>query len=351
MKHALLAPGYRTAFVHLLTAAILAHIRRIFVPWLGQYTWHAHPLEDLRLAVSNPEVFIEEMLGYEFGWVVRSYLLRWGFDLFGGILGGLLLAQGCDGEGGTRMDLGGKKEAMDMDVYMDVDVREGRGVDVRQRRGVDMNGKRSTTARKGRQREGAGEAWLEVVSVGYLVWMLVTVEYVFARGMNTAAWLVACYKLLRGGEVGRLALGNVLERNWGKVPLVVWQLGYYLKAGVGPLLWRSVRCAARGQPGLLMAVMGAVGGIWTLLRYRSTFFIALEVSGVFVFLGYLLAGLVVMGREFLADPLGLNASTSLARETWQRARGMFQHGADSRTKGMVDQTPLAKKGTVGTSGP
>ncbi|KAK4041219.1 hypothetical protein C8A01DRAFT_15000 [Parachaetomium inaequale] len=312
VRTALLSQGYRTAFTLLLTAATLAHIRRILVPWLGQYTWHAHPLDDLRLAVSNPEVFMEEMLGYRWRWVVGGYLAKGGCDVFGGWLSRFLLLS--------------QQEAVD---------------------GGRLPPQHEAEGQRGRGREG----WFELASVGYLVWVLVAVEYVFASGMNTAAWLVVCYKLLAGDEVGRVAFGKVLERNWVKMPLVMWQLVYYLKAGVGPLLWRSVRCAARGQLGLLMGVMAAVGGVWTLLRYRSTFFIALEVSGVFVFLGYLLAGVVVLGREFLADPLGLKSSTALARAIGQRARGMLQYGADSRTKIMVDKTPLDKKGTAGGSNP
>ncbi|KAK3898496.1 hypothetical protein C8A05DRAFT_37913, partial [Staphylotrichum tortipilum] len=55
--------GYRKALTLLLLSATLNHIRRVLLPGLGQWAWHAHPLEDLRLARSNPEVFVAEMLG------------------------------------------------------------------------------------------------------------------------------------------------------------------------------------------------------------------------------------------------------------------------------------------------
>jgi hypothetical protein len=137
--------------------------------------------------------------------------------------------------------------------------------------------------------------------VGYLLWIMVAAEFVFARSMNTAAWLVACYKLLAGGEVGRVALGNVVSENWIKIPLVVWQLGWYLRYGLWPLFLGSLSCAVRGRPGLLMAVLGCVGSVVTVQKYRSTFYIALELSNMFVFLVHLLVGSVVLWLDSFHD--------------------------------------------------
>ncbi|KAK4154819.1 hypothetical protein C8A00DRAFT_32414 [Chaetomidium leptoderma] len=258
-------PPQEISPLHLLTATTLAHLRRVFAPWLGQYPWsYHHPLTDLRLAISNPEVFVSDMLGYSW-------------------------------------------------------------------RGVAVGG------------GGGGGMWLEVGRVGGLVWVLVTGEYVFVRGMHTAAWLVAGYQLLLvGGEVGRTALGDALMGDWVKVPLVVWLLGCYLKDGLGPLIWRSVRCAARGQPGLLVVVIGVVGGVMTVLRYRSTFYIALEISGVFVFFGFMVVGLAVLGLQFFSDPLGLNVSTTCARARADQARSALPRGAMSRME-ILRRTVLLSK--------
>jgi hypothetical protein len=169
---------------------------------------------------------------------------------------------------------------------------EGRVVEEKGGRGIEGRG----------QEKGDKEVRLRVAAVGYLLWILVTVEYVFARGMNTAAWLVACYRLLVGGRVGRVALVRALESNWAQLPLVLWQSGYYLKNGVKPLLWWSVWCAVQGRPALLLVIVGVVGGVRMLLKYRSAFYIALEVSGMFVFFGYLLMALVVLGLGLLGPP-------------------------------------------------
>jgi hypothetical protein len=168
--------------------------------------------------------------------------------------------------------------------------------------------------------------WSEVVKVGYLLWVFTTTEYVFARGMNMAAWLVAWYKLLAGGDVGRRALWVTLATHWHNMPLTAWLLVYHLRNGCWPLVRESARCAVQRQPGLLMAVLGAVGGIMALLKYRSTFYIALQVSGMFVFLGLVLAGLAVLGLDLWRDPLGLLVSTGLAMARGNRARNALSHG-------------------------
>jgi hypothetical protein len=146
------------------------------------------------------------------------------------------------------------------------------------------------------------------------------VEYVFSRGMYTAAWMVACYKLLTGGDVGRTALGIALREGWMGLPCTLWLLRRYLKDGVGPLVWRSAACATRGRPGLLMLLLGIVGAVMAVLKYRSTFYIALEISGVFVFFGFIMAGLGVLGSEFWGDPLGLARSTARAKQRGDCAR-------------------------------
>jgi hypothetical protein len=44
-----------------------------------------------------------------------------------------------------------------------------------------------------------------------------------------------------------------------------------------------------------------VGSVYTLLRYRSTFFIALQVHRFFVALGFFVGGALILGMEYLRD--------------------------------------------------
>lgn len=237
------------------------------------------------------------------GRVMGGLLVKGGLDLAAAWAGAVLVEGYRDGEGVDGM--GGL---------------EGRVVD----------GNREWEKRGAEREKRRMKAWLQVLAAGYFLWVLLTVEYVFARGMNTAAWLVACYRLLVGGRVGRIALVRTLESNWAQLPFVVWQLVHYLGHGVGPLLWRSVWCAVRGRPALLLAVVGVVGGVRMLLKYRSTFYIALEVSGVFVFLGYLLIAFVVLGLGLLGQP-ELTGTTPAKAQKSNAGGFLYQGGLKLKT--------------------
>jgi len=317
--------SYRTAITHLVIAATLNHIRRVLFPGiLGGNHHHlccaatgddgGSPLEDLRLAISNPDVFVAAALAgcsgggrrrgwWEWlGWLLQvaggGLLVKWAADLAIGVVFKKLLLSAVVGDAGWAREM---KE---------------RDINERARRNQHH------VQRAERRENGAREARLAVVKVGYLVWLLMTVEYTFTRAVNAAAWLMACYKSFSGDEMGRLAFRKAMERKRLQGSLVMCQVVHYSMTRFGPLLWRSSQSAGRGQPGSLLALIGIVWGVWILLRYRSTFFIALQISGVFVFLGYLLVGFGVFGREFLQDPLGIKVQFALANPArWDRGGG------------------------------
>ncbi|KAK4120680.1 hypothetical protein N657DRAFT_152770 [Parathielavia appendiculata] len=286
-------PTAGASIVHLLIAATLNHLRRTFVPWLGQWIWYAHPLDDLRLAVSNPDVFLGEViLGYSSTWAVGSSALKVIWHV--GMLAALsrLLDGIGDDTGGERtlgMVRGGRR-------------RGRKGGSEGKKKGWSVG--KAARMKRMKQDDSYGEVWTDTARVGYLLWVMVTAEYVFARAMNTAACLVACYKILTGGETGRVTLRYVLRTNLLKVPFVLWQLVWYLRNGFWPLVLGSVSWAVHGQPGLLITGLGCMGGVMALLKYRSTFYIALEICNVFVFLGFVLVGLVVLRLGIYSNPLG-----------------------------------------------
>ncbi|KAL2192690.1 hypothetical protein P885DRAFT_47098 [Corynascus similis CBS 632.67] len=315
--------SYRTAITHLVIAATLNHVRRVLFPGILGGNHHplcctatgddgGSPLEDLRLAMSNPDVFVAAALAgcsggggrrgwWEWlGWFLRAagggLLVKWAADLTIGVVFKKLLLSAVVGDAGWAKEM---KE-----------------------RDINERAKRNQhhVQRAGRRENGAREARLAVVKVGYLVWLLMTAEYTFTRAVNAAAWLMACYKSFSGDEMGRLAFRKAMERKRLQGSLVMCQVVHYSMTWFGPLLWRSSQSAGRGQPGSLLALIGIVWGVWILLRYRSTFFIALQISGVFVFLGYLLVGFGVFGREFLQDPLGIKVQFALTNPD-RRNRG------------------------------
>ncbi|GAB1318262.1 hypothetical protein MFIFM68171_08472 [Madurella fahalii] len=302
LKAALLIDGYRTAFTLFLIAVVVNHIRSLLFPWFGQWMWYT-PLEDLRLALSNPDVFLEKSLSYSWGWVVFTYAQKWVYEIAGICL--IAVVAGGDAQRVPQAMLNG---AADRDP-----------------------------ATRGTGRPApAVLVWLErlmaAAKVGYVAWVLGSVGYILGRWLNTAAWVVAYYKLLAGGDAEHIALGNVLKANWTKVPLTVWQLVHYLKNAIWPLMWGSLFCAVIGQPGLLIVVLGVTGVVTALIKYRSTFYIALEISGVFVVAGFVLLTASLMVLEFFDDPLGLKLSTSLARTRGTQVRSVLPQGAGSRTQ-------------------
>lgn len=302
LKAALLVDGYRAAFRLCLVAVVLNHIRSILLPWLGQWVWYA-PLEDLRLALSNPDVFLATALSSPWAWLVFSYAQRWVYRAAGPRLAAVVAGGGAQRVPRTMLDAAANAHP--------------------------------STRGPGRPPAAASvwpERFMAAVQVLYIAWVLGSVEYVISRWLNTVAWLAAYYKLLAGGDAEHIALGNVLKANWIKVPLTVWQLVDYLKNVMWPLTRTGLWCAVIGQPELLMVMLGVTGVVTAVIKHRSTFYIALEISGMFVVGGFVLLTVVLMGLEFFDDPLGLKLSTSLAVTMGTQVRNVLPQGAGSRTQ-------------------
>ncbi|EOO00294.1 hypothetical protein UCRPA7_4223 [Phaeoacremonium minimum UCRPA7] len=279
---ALFRDGYRTAFLQFGIAVLVHHIRRILVPWLGAWMYN-DPLEGLRLARGNPEVFLDEMLDFSWPWLAFMYIQKWAFDLAGAYLAGLLVL--------TNGRLPWRFRA--------------------QPQASPLLPKRAMATAK----------------VCYLAWMLACAEYMFARTLSTVSFGIAYAKLgllSPANSANRAALDLVLRKHWSKAPLNACQLVAYTARGVIPMVVGAVANAARGRPGLLLALSTLGGGVWMVIRYRSRFFIALEMSSMFVVIGCAAVLFALLGREFVADPLGLGVSTAMARRSGNMLREAVQ---------------------------
>ncbi|KAL2017414.1 hypothetical protein VTK56DRAFT_2216 [Thermocarpiscus australiensis] len=150
-------------------------------------------------------------------------------------------------------------------------------------------------------------------------------EYAITRSVNYGCMDrgVLIYKLLAGREAEHIALGNVLKARCIKILLTVWRIVYFVRNRFWPLL---------GLPGLFMAIFAVAKVVTALVRYRSTFYIALEISGSLAFGGIMVLSLVLLGAEFYDDPLGLNLSTRPARAGACQARSVLPQGAALRTR-------------------
>jgi hypothetical protein len=177
------------------------------------------------------------------------------------------------------------------------------------------------------------QAWRRIVAVAYLVWALIEVEYTFALSMDVAAWGLACSKLFipgaaKSAEVaiaGRRAFWAAMSAAGpARVCTLAWRLADAVGGRLWPVILASMRRARRGRPGMLATILGVAGVVWMVLQYRSTFFIALEVSGMFVFLMYVGVGAVGLAAEFWRDPLGLSDRLELVAKIGERAEQVLQ---------------------------
>ena len=298
LKSAIVAEGYRKATVYFGIAIVLHQIRRILFPWFCSYMWY-EPLEDLRLALSNPEVFLDVSLSFSWPYVVFMYGLKYICDLLAGVVMGLLI---IDNGRIPPESLEQLKDTPAAIPYL--------------------------------------ERLMEVSKVGYICWVFATIEYIFARALNTVSFVIAYWKLLSGGDAEHIALGNILKEHWTRLPLNAWQLFFYAREGFWPLIWGAILCTFLGQPGLLVLVLATVAGVVSILKFRSTFFIALEVSGLFIAIGFVALTAVLLGVEFIDDPMGLKPSTEMIRKRGNKARSELPPGANSRTQILSRKTAL-----------
>ena len=298
LKSAIVAEGYRKATVYFGIAILLHQIRRILFPWFCSYMWY-EPLEDLRLALSNPEVLLDVSLSFSWPYVVFMYGLKYICDLLAGVVMGLLI---IDNGRIPPETLEQVKDTPAAIPYL--------------------------------------ERFMEAIKVGYICWIFATIEYIFARAVNTFSFVIAYWKLLSGGDAEHIALGNILKEHWTKLPLNAWQLFYYAREAFWPLIWGAILCTLLGQPGLLVLVLVTVAGVVSILKFRSTFFIALEVSGLFIAIGFVALTAVLLGAEFIDDPIGLKSSTEMIRKRGNKARSELPPGANSRTQILSLKTAL-----------
>lgn len=295
IKQSILSRGYRTAFTYFLVAIILHHIRGVLVPWLGQYIWY-RPLEDLRLASTNPDVFAQVMFGLKWKWVLANLAQKLAWDGLNGAIIAVIVMWEKDHNLPSAPD-GTRTEPT---VF--------------------------------RQNTTWWDKAMDACRVEYIVWYLAVIEFFFSKSVYAVAWLLAFAKLLMGGDAEHIVLGNVLKDNWLKVPFVFYQTLGFAKGSLWPLAWGSVVHALVGQPGLLIVFGGVVGGVWAIIKHRSTFYMALQLSGMFVVGGLLLIMVAMLGTEFWDDPLGIKLSTALARKRGDRMRRVLPSDYEVRTE-------------------
>jgi hypothetical protein len=302
VKTFLLQDGWSKTFLYFVIAIVMTHLRQFLFPWLGTFMYY-RPLADLRMALSNPDIFLEEALSIRWFTIGFSIFNRYCFTVM--LLMLMNLAVSSDG----RLP----PDWIDVVTRLQ---REAPGLYLWALRGRDL------------------------LKVAYLTLMFTVLEYAFDRTVNTISFMIALSKLVFGTKEAQLALTGSLGAHWDKALFNGWQLFYYVVNSIIPIVFGATLSAACGQPGFLIVVTCIVGIVTALIRYRSTFYLVIELSGLFIFGGLLLASSLLLAVEFVKDPLSLGTNTSSMRNTANRARAVLPTGAQARSQILSRQAAL-----------
>ncbi|KAK1772883.1 hypothetical protein QBC33DRAFT_584355 [Phialemonium atrogriseum] len=295
LKSALLSDGYRAAAAYVGIAILLNHVRRTLFPWMGTYMFH-DPMEDLRLVLSRPDVFLDQVLSFSLGWAIFSYAQKYACDILGGLAMGLLL---LDNDRAPQATL--------------------------------HSAATGDTATLAASPKPVPEPLMRAARVGYILWALSAADYIFARTANTISFLLALRRLLLPRSPSEhLALTTTLKSHLPALPLVALQLHTYTTTALWPLSRAALLGAASGSPGLLLLPASAAAACWAVLRFRARLYMAIQLAGMFVALALAVAGSALLAAEFAADPLGLAGSAAAAERLGRSVRGGLPRGAAER---------------------
>ncbi|KAM7204854.1 hypothetical protein V8F33_001443 [Rhypophila sp. PSN 637] len=258
-----ISDGYCSAFGTMVCAIILNQVRFILLPWLGVDIWQ-NPIEQLRLARSNPDVFLDEYHAYSWKWFLFSAMQR----------------EVC-----SRLAALAAVKCMTTEQSLNSD---------------------SNPSCCGMLE------W--VCKVGYLVWIFATVEFLFSRSVSFCAVITAVWKLASGqSSHGRAALEIVTGLYWHKMFVTGVQVVRFGRFTVYPLFAEAASCLLDGRLGFPFFIGFLMTLVWAIIVHRSFFFIALQMSGMFIAFGWLMVGLwVLLGTCFADEPDGVKLSDSLA---------------------------------------
>jgi hypothetical protein len=278
LRSALLSSGYRAALIQAMAAIVLYHLKRFFAPWLGAFLFR-NPMDDFRLAISRPDVLLQETLSFTWTHPSFSFLQRCLFDIVALI------------------------------TMTAVSVNNGRPpVDILSR----------PTARQ--------DAIMCLAKILCWFYGFVTLEYIFCRGMNTVSLLVSVAKLITGGQGGHLALQAAIQAHWIKVPLVVLMTRHYIYHAFVPVVKGSISSAMRGHASLLCALAAVTGGVMAALQLRWKLgFLWVELSNFSAVVVMIVVVILLLGYEFVRDPLGIADSTAWARKRVEEAQESLNH--------------------------
>ncbi|KJR82121.1 uncharacterized protein SPSK_03435 [Sporothrix schenckii 1099-18] len=249
---------------YLLAAVVLNHARRALFfghPAAGFFV-RPQPDDDWRLLLARPDVFVEDVVkAVERGAYLQAVAWKGVWDMLGAAMA--IAATANDAAPHSLPLIQSKNKAV-----------------------------ARTLVRRAK----------DVAATLFTVWLFSSIEYAVAQASATLAVGYAAWTMLRvPGKGGPDRLASILFdkslRTQASILLFCWlQMVVYPVAGLAPLVARSVSRPLQ-RPGVLPALAFACVAMDTVVRYRSRLYIAIETSGLFVFLGYVCISAMMVGAN------------------------------------------------------
>ena len=302
VKATMLADGYAVA-AGLIVAAVLAnHVRRVLVPWLGQFLWW-HPVQNMKLARDTPHYFIEEQL-LRSAATDAAALGFWALQTCALATTMALLRRRCLLADATTSTL---TDAKSRGGQQSIDGGGGGGGGST---GPRAAAKRTATA------TASSACLTDGCRIAYLCLCLMQVEYAYAEACWAASWMHASSQLLLRGSTAerlfthRLLTGDYhlarvdypessLQDHWRGTLLIAGLLLWWMWRAVQPLRRHGVvGVALSGLP-----LLGGLVGVSTahIIRYSNKYFIWLEMSEMLLTWVWLALGFALVGAWRLCD--------------------------------------------------
>jgi hypothetical protein len=276
-----LKDGRRRAAGRVLVGVLLNHVRRILVPWLGQFFWY-HAVHDLKLARSSPHHLLLRTLSW--AWVDMALWVPWAYGI----------------------ELG--RQALEARIQRLEDADE--------------------------VRPGGRGRLADVLTAAYVAATLTRVEHAYARTCWTCGQVYACWQLLLNGDAaGRLFLAGLCREHWARMLVQLCFVLHWGLCRMAPVVERGLLRRRGGRRLASLATYGVVGAATAYVaRYSNKYFVLLEMSDMLVTFAWALWGVGLIAVEVLAG-------TRLARQTGAReAEGKQGHQAAFLPRKVKDNT-------------
>jgi len=278
----------------IIAAVLLNHIRRVLVPWLGQFVWR-HPIEAMKLARSSPCYLLEQSAGEGFAW---GAVLAWGLRVrLLSAVREVLLRKMRDGPRSVK-DSGNEKRRDAVSGVGDANGRAGEGSGLDKK---DVGPRDGEADGRALGMSSADDMLLDACRIVYLATSIALLEGAYAESCWAAAHIYALLRttttLLSGtlDPSARSYVFNALSSHWSAAVFQACLIANWIAVTLLPTAAWVVRGAlARADVYTPAGAYALWAGTALLVRKSNKYFIVLEMSEMLVTFGWAALGMGVL---------------------------------------------------------